>query len=107
MILGISASSAAMERLFNIAGKVIRPDRCRLTDNTFQKLMFIRCNNKYLKPLAHYLDVFNLCLSDLSNIIFVDQNNEACTKVLVLQVFLRCLNLCCKYILYKSICACA
>ena len=37
-----------VERLFSIAGKVFRPDRCRLTDHTFEILMFIRCNNKLM-----------------------------------------------------------
>ena len=42
--LAIQASSAAVERLFSIAGKVFRPDRCRLKDETFERLMMIRCN---------------------------------------------------------------
>lgn len=42
--LCIPASSAPVERLFSIAGKVFRPDRCRLTDKSFEELMFIRCN---------------------------------------------------------------
>ena len=42
--LQIPASSGPVERLFSIAGKVFRPDRCRLTDEMFAKLMFIRCN---------------------------------------------------------------
>ena len=48
-VLGIPASSAAVERLFRVAGKIFRPERCRLADSTFQKLMFIRSNNKYFK----------------------------------------------------------
>ena len=28
--------------------KLFRPERCRLADATFFKLMFVRCNNKYL-----------------------------------------------------------
>ena len=43
--LGVPASSAPVERLFSIAGKVFKPDRCRLTDKTFETLMFIRCNS--------------------------------------------------------------
>ena len=42
--LCIPASSAPVERFFSIAGKVFRPDRCRLTDKRFEELMFIRCN---------------------------------------------------------------
>ena len=44
--LQIPASSAAVERLFSIAGKVFRPDRSRLTDQRFEQLMFIRSNQK-------------------------------------------------------------
>ena len=42
--LCVPASSAPVERLFSIAGKVFRPERCRLTDERFEELMFIRCN---------------------------------------------------------------
>ncbi len=42
--LGIPASSAAAERLFSIAGKVYRPERCHLSDNKFEQLVFIRSN---------------------------------------------------------------
>ena len=42
--IGVPASSAAVEQLFSVAGKVFRPDRCRLTDKSFETLMFIRCN---------------------------------------------------------------
>ena len=44
-VLSIPSSSAAVERLFSTAGKVFTPNRYRLTDTTFTKLMFIRCNN--------------------------------------------------------------
>ena len=36
--LAIPASSAAVERIFTIAGKIFRPD------STFEKLMFLKCN---------------------------------------------------------------
>ena len=42
--LCVPASSAPVERLFSIAGKLFRPERCRLTDKRFEELMFIRCN---------------------------------------------------------------
>ena len=37
---------SAVERLFSIAGKVFRPDRCRLKDEMFERLMMIRCNTE-------------------------------------------------------------
>ena len=43
--LAVPASSAPVERLFSIAGKVFRPDRCSLNDDTFEKLMIIKCNS--------------------------------------------------------------
>jgi len=43
--LSIPATSAPVERLFSIAGKTFRPDRCRLTDDSFETLMTIRCNS--------------------------------------------------------------
>lgn len=47
--LAAAASSAPVERMFSIAGKVFRPDRCRLTDNNFETVMFIKCNDKKYK----------------------------------------------------------
>ena len=44
--LAVPASSAPVERLFSIAGKVFRPDRCSLKDDTFEKLMIVKCNSK-------------------------------------------------------------
>lgn len=44
--LGITATSAPVERLFSIAGKIFRPERCNLGDIRFQELMFIRCNSQ-------------------------------------------------------------
>ncbi len=42
--LAISTSSARVERLFSIAGKIFHADRCRLSDGIFEQLLFIRCN---------------------------------------------------------------
>ena len=42
--LTLPASSAPVERLFSVVGKIFRPDRCCLTDKRFQELMFLRCN---------------------------------------------------------------
>ncbi|MGH0147837.1 UNVERIFIED_CONTAM: hypothetical protein FKN15_073738 [Acipenser sinensis] len=44
--LAIPASSAPVDRLFSIAGKIFRPERCNLTDSKFDQLMMILCNNK-------------------------------------------------------------
>ena len=42
----LPASSAPVERLFSIAGKIFRSDRCSLKDHTFETLMFIGMNSK-------------------------------------------------------------
>ena len=41
--LCLAASSALVERLFSVAGKVFRPDRCRMSDKVFESLMMIKC----------------------------------------------------------------
>lgn len=46
--LSIPASSAPVERLFSIAGKIFRPNRCSMTDTVFQKLIAIKCNGHIL-----------------------------------------------------------
>ena len=33
-----------VERLFSIGGKFFRPEKCRLSDTVFEKLMNIKCN---------------------------------------------------------------
>ncbi|KAK2163448.1 hypothetical protein LSH36_79g05027 [Paralvinella palmiformis] len=43
--LSVPTSSAPVERLFSVTGRVFHPDRCLLADLTFDRLMFIRCNN--------------------------------------------------------------
>ena len=40
----IPASSAPVECMFSVAGKIFRPDRCSLRDTTFETLMFLRMN---------------------------------------------------------------
>lgn len=42
--LSIPSSSAPVERLFSFAGKIFRPERCRLTDERFNDLMMLKCN---------------------------------------------------------------
>ena len=53
-VLGVPSSSAPVERLFSIAGKIFRPERCNLTDSRFEQLMFIRCN-KVEYSITNYL----------------------------------------------------
>ena len=37
---------APVERLFSIAGKIFRPDKCSMKDKTFERLIMIKCNAK-------------------------------------------------------------
>ena len=43
--LAIPATSAPVERMFIITGKIYRPDRCSLKDETFETLMTIELTN--------------------------------------------------------------
>ena len=43
-VLSVSASSAPVEHLFSVDGKIFRPDRCQMKDATFERLIFIKCN---------------------------------------------------------------
>ena len=43
--LSIPATSTPVERLFSVAGKTFRPERCRLSDANFVKLMTIKFNS--------------------------------------------------------------
>ena len=46
-LLSTPATSAPVERLFSMAGKVFRPQSCSLKDDTFEKLnMMIKCNHQ-------------------------------------------------------------
>ena len=45
-LLSTPATSAPVERLFSIAGKVFRPERCSLKDDTFEIHMMIKCNHE-------------------------------------------------------------
>ena len=42
--LAVPASSASVERLFSIAGKVFRPNRYNISDKIFETLMFLSSN---------------------------------------------------------------
>ena len=46
--LAVAATSAPVERLFSVAGKTFRAERCSLKDNTFQNLIMIKCNHNIL-----------------------------------------------------------
>ena len=50
--LQVPASSASVECLSSVAGKVFRPDRCMLKDTTFERLMFIKCNQQLLDRVS-------------------------------------------------------
>ncbi len=43
-LLSIPASSAPVERVFSIAGKIYRSERTRLKGHKYETLMFIKCN---------------------------------------------------------------
>ena len=43
--LATPATSAPAERLFSVAGTTFWPERCRLSDANFEKLMNIKCNS--------------------------------------------------------------
>ena len=44
--------SAPVERLFSVLVNVFRPDRYRLKDSAFEKLMFIKCNKQLSKDYS-------------------------------------------------------
>lgn len=46
--LSLPASSAAVERIFSVGGKLFRPDRARLSDKNFEMQMYNKCNFAYL-----------------------------------------------------------
>lgn len=47
--LSVPASSAPVERIFSIGGKIFGSDRCRLSDKKFEMLMFIKNNGQLPK----------------------------------------------------------
>ena len=42
--LALPGSSAPVERLFSVAGKIFRPECCSISDSRFEEMMLIRCN---------------------------------------------------------------
>ena len=44
--MAIPSTSATVERLFSIAWKIVRPERCSLSDDNFETLMMIKCNSE-------------------------------------------------------------
>ena len=42
--VALPGSSAPVERLFSIAGKIFRPERCSISNSRFKQMMLIRCN---------------------------------------------------------------
>lgn len=40
-------SSATVERLFSVAGLILTPRRCKMLDNMFDKMVFLRCRSNY------------------------------------------------------------
>ena len=56
--MSLLACCLYLERLFSIAGKIFRPERCNLTDSLFEQLMFIRYNNLKLHVLLGYYYIF-------------------------------------------------
>ncbi|KAK3873511.1 hypothetical protein Pcinc_021479 [Petrolisthes cinctipes] len=42
--LVVPATSASVEWVFSVAGRIFRPDRCQLSYKTFQSLVFIKYN---------------------------------------------------------------
>jgi len=44
-VLSVPASSVPVEKLFNNAGKVFSPERCRLNNRRYEQLIFLRCNS--------------------------------------------------------------
>lgn len=47
MLVIPSISSAAVERLFSVAGQVVSNRRCRLSDNHIDKMIFLRDRLKH------------------------------------------------------------
>ena len=42
--LALAASSAPVEQVFSILGKILYPERARMSDHAFEMQMFLKCN---------------------------------------------------------------
>ena len=47
-VLGVPATSGAVERTFSQAGKILRPDRSRLLPRNLETLLFLKMNSRLL-----------------------------------------------------------
>jgi hypothetical protein len=50
-ILPIPPTSASIERVFSFGGRVLRPERRRLNNDIFEKIMFNKLNRKVLSDV--------------------------------------------------------
>ena len=64
--LSVSASSAHVERLFSIAGKVFTPECCSLKDSTFEMLTFICAVCKHIYCASKDCTIELLIVNDLN-----------------------------------------
>lgn len=70
--LSVPASSAPVERLFSVAGKSFRPDRCSLSDEVFHKLITVKSNWYLLNKISllESLHSIILLVTSVTSIIF-------------------------------------
>lgn len=54
--VNVPATSVPVERHFSIAGKIFRPDKCRLNDSTFQMLTMLNAMKKLANNAINKID---------------------------------------------------
>lgn len=54
--VNVTAMSVPVERHFSIAGKILRPDKCRLNDSTFQMLTMLNAMKKLANNAINKID---------------------------------------------------
>lgn len=54
--VNVPATSVPVERHFSIAGKILRPDKCRLNDSTFQTLTMLNAMKKLANNAINKID---------------------------------------------------